>query len=81
MKTRRLHISMSYIFVGDTGIDVPAELLKGKTEDEQLQIAYEYAQEHIDEIHVASNAEYIANSDSFELEDCDFEDCELEEEE
>ena len=72
-KTKRLHISMAYIFVGDTGIDIPVELLEGKTEEEQLQIAYEYAQEHIDEIPVADNAEYIADSDNFELEDVDWE--------
>ena len=73
METKRLHISMAYTFVGDTGIDVPVELLEGKTEEEQLQIAYEYAQSHINEIPVASNAEYIADSDNFELEDCNFE--------
>lgn len=73
METKRLHISMAYIFVGDTGIDIPMELLEGKTEEEQLQIAYEYAQEHIHEINVASNAEYIADSDNFELEDCSWE--------
>lgn len=69
-ETKRLHISMSYTFVGDTGIDIP-DLLDGKTEEEQLKIAYEYAKEHIDEIPTASNAEYIANSDMFELEDID----------
>ena len=72
MKTKRLHISMAYTFVGDTGIDVPMELLEGKTEEEQIQIAYKYAQEHIDDIPVASNAEYIPYSDNFEMEDCDF---------
>lgn len=74
MDTKRLHISMAYTFVGDTGIDVPTELLEGKTEEEQLQIAYEYAQEHIDEISVASNAEYVPYSDNFEMEDVDFDD-------
>ena len=69
-KTVRLHISMAYTFVGDTGIDIPAELLEGKSEDEKIKIAYEYATEHIDEIPVADNAEYISDSDSFELEDC-----------
>ena len=29
--TKRLHISMAYTFVGDTGIDIPMELLEGKT--------------------------------------------------
>ena len=72
-KTVRLHISMAYTFVGNTGIDVPAELLEGKSEDEKLKIAYEYATEHIDKIPVADNAEYISNSDSFDLEDCDLE--------
>lgn len=73
VKTKRLHITMAYTYVGDTGIDIPIELLKGKTEEEQLQIAYEYAQDHIDEIPVAENAEYIANSDTFEPEDIDWE--------
>lgn len=72
-KTKRLHISMAYTFVGDTGIDIPVSLLEGKSEEEKLQIAYEYAQENIDRIPVADNAEYIANSDSFELEDISFE--------
>lgn len=73
-KTKRLHISMAYTFVGDTGIDIPMELLEGKTEEEQYDIAFAYAQNHIDEILVANNAEYIANSDNFEREDIDFED-------
>ena len=34
----------------------------------------EYAQEHIDEIPVATNAEYIPYSDNFEIDDIDFED-------
>ena len=71
--TVRLHIGMSYIFVGDTGIDIPIKLLEGKSKEEQLQIAHDYAQEHIDEIPVASNAEYICDSDSFELDDICFE--------
>ena len=69
----RLHITMAYTFVGDTGIDVPDELLKGKDDDEKLKIAFEYAKKHIDEIPVARNAEYIADSDDFELDDCEFE--------
>lgn len=73
-KTKRLHISMAYTYVGDTGIDIPMELLEGKTEEEQLEIACKYAQEHIDEIPVADNAEYISYSDNFEREDIDFED-------
>lgn len=74
MQMKRLHISMAYTFVGDTGIDIPVDLLKGKTEEEQLEIAFKYAQDHIDEIPVADNAEYISNSDNFELEDIDFDD-------
>ena len=73
MQTKRLHIAMAYTFVGDTGIDIPVDLLKGKTEEEQLEIAFKYAQDHIDEIPVAENAEYIAYSDNFEREDIDFE--------
>ena len=71
-KTKRLHISMAYTFVGDTGIDIPVELLEGKTEEEQYDIAFAYAQDHIDEIPVADNAEYISYSDNFEREDIDF---------
>ena len=41
--TKRLHISMAYTFVGDTGIDIPMELLEGKTEEEQYDIAFAYA--------------------------------------
>lgn len=74
MKTKRLHIAMAYCHVGDTGIDIPMELLEGKTEEEQLKIAFEYAQEHIDEIPVANNTEYIPYSDNFEMDDIDFED-------
>lgn len=69
----RLHISMAYTFVGDTGIDIPKELLEGKSLDEQYKIAYEYALDNIDRIPVADNAEYIPDSDTFELEDIDFE--------
>ena len=65
-KTKRLHIGMAYTYVGDTGIDIPTELLEGKTEEEQLEIACKYAQEHI--------AEYIPCSDNFEIDDIDFED-------
>ena len=68
----KLHIAMSYIFSGDVYVDIPAELLEGKSDEEKLQIAYDYAQEHIDEIGVAENAEYVGDSDWFELEDCNF---------
>ena len=70
----RLHIAMAYCFVGDTGIDIPDELLEGLSEEEALQVAHDYAQDHIDEIPVATNAEYIPDSDNFEIDDCDFED-------
>lgn len=79
MQMTRLHISMAYTFVGDTGIDIPVDLLKGKTKEEQLEIAFQYAQDHIDEIPVADNAEYISNSDNFEKEDIDFNDAVTEE--
>lgn len=72
-ETKTLHITMSYLFVGDTSIDVPMELLEGKTKEEQFKIAYEYAQEHIDEVPVAENATYIPDSDQFELDDISFE--------
>ena len=79
MQMTRLHISMAYTFVGDTGIDIPVDLLKGKTKEEQLEIAFKYAQDHIDEIPVADNAEYISYSDNFEKEDIDFDDAVTEE--
>lgn len=75
-KFKRLHVTMAYTFVGDTGIDIPEELLEGKTEEEQLEAAYKYASEHIDEIPVATNAAYITDSDSFGPEDVDFNDYE-----
>lgn len=69
METKRLHISMAYTFVGDIGIDIPIELLKDKTEEEQYDIAFAYAKDHIDEIPV---------TDNFEREDIYFEDGPLE---
>lgn len=39
-----------------------------------MEIACKYAQEHIDEIPVATNAEYIPYSDNFGIDDIDFED-------
>lgn len=62
MKT--LRIKMSYTYVGDTSIEVPDNMT--------FEEAYEYAQDHIDDIPIAVNAEYISYSDNFELEDCDF---------
>lgn len=79
-KTKRLHITMAYTYVGDTGIDIPMELLEGKTEEEQYKIAFAYAQDHIDEIPVAENAEYVAYSDVFEEDNIDFDDEDYEEE-
>ena len=73
IKTKRLHISMAYTYVGDTGIDIPLELIEGKTEEEQYKIAYQYAQEHIGEIPVADNAEYIPDSDNFDMDDIEWE--------
>ena len=73
-ETKTLHIAMAYTFVGDTSIEVPIELLEGRTKEEQLKIAYEYAQEHIDEVPVAKNSEYIPYSDNFDFEDVNFED-------
>lgn len=72
-KTVKLNISMGYTFVGNTGIDIPIELLEGKTESEKYDIAYNYARDHIDEIPVAKNAEYIENSDQFDIDDIEFE--------
>ena len=36
-KTKRLHIGMAYTYVGDTGIDIPTELLEGKTEEDIIE--------------------------------------------
>ena len=72
-KTIRLNISMAYTFVGDTGIDIPIELLEGKTEDEKYSIAYEYAKDHLDEIPVSIYAEYVPDSDQFDMDDIKFE--------
>lgn len=74
MKTKRLYIKMAYTFVGNTGIDIPVSLLEGKSEDEQYAIAYEYAKDHLDEIPVASDAEYVENSDEFDIDDIEFDD-------
>jgi len=73
-KTKRLHITMSYTYVGDTGIDIPMDMLAGKSEEEQLEIAFEYAQNNMYDIPLARNAEYITDSDSFDLDDIDFDD-------
>lgn len=76
-KTKRLHITMSYTYVGDTGIDIPMDMLAGKSEEEQLEIAFEYAQNNMYDIPLARNAEYITDSDSFDLDDIDFDDEEI----
>ena len=73
LKTKRLNITMAYTYVGDTGINIPLELLEGKTEEEQYKIAYQYAQEHLGEIPVASNAEYVPDSDTFDMDDIEWE--------
>lgn len=80
MKTKRLYITMAYTFVGTTGIDIPVSLLEGKSEEEQYAIAYEYAKDHLDEIPVASDAEYVLDSDQFDMDDIDFEEDEEEDE-
>ena len=72
-RTKKLHIAMSYIYAGDTEIDIPRELLNGKSEKEQYKIAFEYAKEHIDKIPVAKNIEYIPLSDNFDMDDISFE--------
>ena len=72
-KTVRLNISMAYTFVGDTSIDIPIELLAGKTQEEKYDIAYDYAREHLADIPVSNNVHYIPDSDNFELCDINFE--------
>ena len=72
MNTTTLYIRMVYKFFGNTEIDIPNSLLEGKTEEEQLKIAYEYAKDHIDEIPVPNDAEYLPYSDEFEMEDISF---------
>ena len=73
LKTKTLLISMAYTYVGDTSIEVPYELIEGKTEEEQYKIAYQYAQEHIGEIPIADNAEYVSDSDNFDMDDIEWE--------
>lgn len=62
---KRLNIKMAYTYVGDTYIDVPKNL--------SLEEAMKYAQEHLGEIPIAPNAEYIPDSDTFDLDNCSFE--------
>ena len=81
MKTKRVYITMAFTFVGTTGIDIPVSLLEGKSEEEQYEIAYEYAKDHLDEIPVASDAEYVENSDEFDIDDIEFDDEEEDENE
>lgn len=69
---KELHISMAYTFVGDTAIDIPIEILEGKTEEEQYETAFNYAQDHIGEIPIAQNPQYIPDSDNFEQEDIEW---------
>ena len=79
-KTKRLHITMTYAFIGDTGIDIPVDVLNKETSDtNKIKAAFEYARTHIGEIPVAANATYINDSDSFEFDDIDFNDGPLDE--
>lgn len=71
-KTERLHINMTYTYSGMTGIDIPSNLLVGKSEEEKLEIAYQYAKEHMNEIPVSNDPQYLEDSDSFEIDDIDF---------
>lgn len=72
-ETIYLKISMAYTYVGTTGIDIPIKLLEGKTREEKYKIAFEYAQEHIGDIPIAQNVEYIPDSDQFDMDDIKFE--------
>ena len=72
-KTVKLNISMAYTFVGDTSIDIPIELIEGKTQEEKYDIAYNYAKDHLSKIPVAKHTEYVADSDSFDIDDISFE--------
>lgn len=80
MKTKTLTISMAYTYVGDTSIEIPIDILEGKSRDEQYEIAYDYAREHLGDIPVSSNVKYIPDSDNFELCDIKFDDEEEEDE-
>lgn len=72
-KTVKLNISMAYTFVGDTSIDIPIELLKGKTQEEKYDIAYNYAKDHMSNIPVSKHTEYVPDSDQFDIDDINFE--------
>ena len=73
-ETKTIKINMSYIYVGETSIEIPETLLKDKNKQQQLEIAYEYAQTHLRDIPIADYLEYIPDSDNFEMEDIELED-------
>lgn len=65
-KTKRLHVTLLYRCVRDSGIDVDENL--------SLNEAIEYAKEHIREIELPMNYEYVMDSEEIDEENCDFED-------
>lgn len=67
MNTTKIIIDMCYLCSGETQIDIPSELLDGKTKEQQLQIAYHYVKAHQEEIPTASNLTPIPDSESFDV--------------
>ena len=63
---KKLHVSLVYYVVGDTSIMVPDNLT--------IEEAINYAKDHIKDIELPSNPEYIYGSDYIDEDDCDFED-------
>ena len=65
-KFKTLHLTVFVTGIGDTSIQVPAEL--------DLDDAIRYAKEHIDEVRVPSNLDYSGGGMVLYLDNCDFED-------
>lgn len=65
MKMRGFNVTYSFMSVGTVRIDVPVNL----SFDEAIM----YAKEHLAEIPLPSNAEYVQDSDIIDEENCDFE--------
>lgn len=69
-ETRRLNVTVSCMAVYNSCIEVPFDL--------SFEQALQYAQQHIDEIPLGS-LNYVPDSDELDVENCDFEDWDLEE--
>jgi hypothetical protein len=61
---KKLRISMVYSMVGDVFIEVPDEFT--------LEQAVMFANDHVDNISLPDNADYLVDSDSFDEETAEF---------